>query len=34
MHERVVLLGGRLDIRSRHGQGTRVAAWIPAGEQA
>jgi signal transduction histidine kinase len=33
MRERVVLLGGRLDIRSRHGQGTRVAAWIPAGEE-
>ena len=29
MRERVVLLGGRLSIRSRPGQGTRVTAWIP-----
>jgi signal transduction histidine kinase len=29
MRERVALLGGRLSIRSRPGQGTRVTAWIP-----
>ncbi|HMO46159.1 MAG TPA: ATP-binding protein [Rubrivivax sp.] len=29
MRERVALLGGRLRIRSRRGQGTRVAAWVP-----
>ena len=31
MHERVALLGGRLDLRSRRGQGTSVTAWLPAG---
>ena len=30
MHERVALLGGRLEIRSRRGQGTSVTAWLPA----
>jgi len=30
MRERVALLGGRLDIRSRQGQGTSVTAWIPS----
>ncbi|HMN76127.1 MAG TPA: ATP-binding protein [Burkholderiaceae bacterium] len=30
MRERVALLGGRLEIRSRSGEGTRVAAWLPA----
>ena len=30
MHERVALLGGRLDIRSRRGEGTSVHAWLPA----
>ena len=29
MRERVALLRGRLRIRSRPGQGTRVTAWIP-----
>lgn len=29
MRERVVLLGGRLEIHSRRGQGTRVTAWVP-----
>lgn len=29
MRERVALLGGRLDIRSRRGQGTRVTARVP-----
>ena len=33
MRERVALLGGRLEIRSRRGQGTTVTAWVPA-EQA
>ncbi len=33
MRERVVLLGGQLDIRSRRGQGTQVTAWVPAGEE-
>ena len=32
MRERVALLGGRLRIRSRPGQGTRVTAWIPLRE--
>lgn len=32
MRERVALLGGRLDIRSRPGQGTQLAAWVPAAE--
>lgn len=31
MRERVALLGGRLDIRSRRGHGTHVTAWLPAG---
>ena len=30
MRERVVLLGGRFQIHSRGGQGTRVSAWLPA----
>lgn len=34
MRERVALLGGRLDIRSRPGQGTRIAAWVPSGRPA
>ena len=34
MRERVALLGGRLDIHSRPGQGTRVTAWVPAEEKA
>lgn len=34
MRERVALLGGRLDIRSRHDQGTQVTAWLPAEEAA
>ncbi len=29
MRERVALLGGRLHIRSRRGQGTTVTAWLP-----
>lgn len=29
MRERVALLGGRFEIRSRPGQGTRVTAWVP-----
>jgi signal transduction histidine kinase len=32
MRERVALLGGHLEIRSRRGQGTRVTAWVPAAE--
>ena len=32
MRERVALLGGRLTIRSRRGQGTSVTAWVPASE--
>jgi signal transduction histidine kinase len=31
MRERVALLGGRLEINSRHGEGTRVTAWAPLG---
>lgn len=34
MRERVELLGGRLEIDSRSGAGTRVAAWLPAAEAA
>lgn len=34
MRERVALLGGRLEVRSRPGQGTRVTAWVPAAEAA
>lgn len=34
MRERVGLLGGRLTIRSRHGEGTSVSAWVPAGAAA
>jgi signal transduction histidine kinase len=30
MRERIALFGGRLDIRSQRGQGTRVTAWMPA----
>jgi signal transduction histidine kinase len=30
MRERVALLGGRIQIHSRPGQGTRVTAWVPA----
>jgi signal transduction histidine kinase len=30
MRERVALLGGRLEIRSRSGEGTRVSAWLPS----
>jgi signal transduction histidine kinase len=33
MRERVALLGGRLEMRSRPGQGTRVTAWVPAEEK-
>jgi signal transduction histidine kinase len=33
MRERVVLLGGRIQIHSRPGQGTRVMAWVPAAEE-
>jgi signal transduction histidine kinase len=32
MRERVALIGGRLDLRSRQGQGTSVTAWVPAAE--
>jgi PAS domain S-box-containing protein len=32
MRERVVLLGGKLQIESAPGQGTLVSAWIPAAE--
>lgn len=32
MRERVALLGGRLEIDSRRGAGTRVVAWLPAQE--
>lgn len=32
MRERVALLGGRLEVRSRRGQGTTVSAWVPAAE--
>ncbi len=31
MRERATLLGGRLEIRSEPGRGTRVTAWFPAG---
>jgi signal transduction histidine kinase len=31
MHERVALLGGRLEIHSQRGEGTRVTAWAPRG---
>ena len=34
MRERIALFGGRLEIRSQPGQGTRVSAWIPAPEAA
>lgn len=34
MRERVVLLGGRLTIRSRRGRGTSVLAWVPVAEAA
>lgn len=34
MRERVALLGGRLEVRSRHGEGTSVTAWLPATEAA
>jgi len=30
MRERVALLGGRVQIRSRRGQGTEVTAWVPS----
>jgi signal transduction histidine kinase len=30
MRERVALCGGRIQIASRRGQGTRVTAWVPA----
>jgi signal transduction histidine kinase len=30
MRERVALLGGRLHVHSRRGQGTTVSAWVPA----
>jgi signal transduction histidine kinase len=29
MRERVEALGGRLEVHSRRGSGTRVAAWVP-----
>jgi signal transduction histidine kinase len=29
MRERVALLGGRIELHSRRGQGTRVSAWLP-----
>jgi signal transduction histidine kinase len=32
MRERVALLGGRIEIHSRRGQGTRVIAWVPVAE--
>ena len=34
MRERVALLGGRLEIDSRRGEGTRIVAWLPAQEAA
>lgn len=34
MRERMALLGGRLEIRSRPGEGTRVTAWAPLGVRA
>jgi signal transduction histidine kinase len=33
MRERIALLGGRLEIRSRRGEGTRVTAWAPLGAE-
>ena len=33
MQQRIYLLGGRLDIDSRSGQGTTVLAWVPAMEE-
>jgi signal transduction histidine kinase len=32
MRERVALLGGRLELHSRQGQGTSVSAWVPAAQ--
>ena len=34
MRERVALLGGRFQIRSRPGAGTQVTAWVPSGTPA
>jgi signal transduction histidine kinase len=34
MRERVALLGGRLAVSSRTGQGTRITAWVPAEQGA
>ena len=34
MRERVALLGGRFQIRSRPGAGTQVTAWVPSGTAA
>ena len=34
MRERVALLGGRFQIRSRPGEGTQVTAWVPSGTSA
>lgn len=34
MRERVAQFGGRLEIRSRLGQGTRVSAWVPGEAKA
>jgi signal transduction histidine kinase len=33
MHERVLSLGGELDIESAHGQGTTILAWVPLKEK-
>ena len=34
MSERVRLVRGTLDIESAPGQGTKVIAWVPVGEEA
>jgi len=32
MRERVHMLGGRFEIESEHGKGTRIGAWLPTNE--
>ncbi|MFS8639851.1 MAG: sensor histidine kinase, partial [Symbiobacteriaceae bacterium] len=34
MRERAALVGGRIDIHSRPGQGTRLRVWIPIDQEA